>query len=298
MICNNCGNSIETFNRFCPKCGAPVQFQTPSSGPAQFNSPQAPMYSGPGAPPQRKSSCGKIIVIIAIILVLLLAGIAAAVYFGKGALEKKLKSSEAYTVALTALKENPEVKEKMGEIQETGFPLGAYTQNSDGSGDAAFSMSVKGSKTTGQYTVEMGRRGGVWKIRKGNVHLKTGDVIEIGDSDTSVPENENINTDFDESDTGGLPGVVKGGVLNDKAITLPKPAYPPIAKQVKASGTVAVQVLVDEKGNVVSARPISGHPLLQAAAASAARNAKFAPTKLNGKPVKVSGVINYNFAPE
>jgi protein TonB len=89
---------------------------------------------------------------------------------------------------------------------------------------------------------------------------------------------------------------VKGGVLNDKAITLPKPAYPPIAKQVKASGTVAVQVLVDEKGNVVTARPISGHPLLQAAAAAAARNAKFAPTKLNGKPVKVSGVINYNFA--
>ena len=47
MICNNCGNSIQTFNRFCPKCGAPVQFQTPSSGPAQFNSPQAPMYAGP-----------------------------------------------------------------------------------------------------------------------------------------------------------------------------------------------------------------------------------------------------------
>jgi hypothetical protein len=116
------------------------------------------MYPGPGAPPQRKSSCVKIIVIIAIILVLLLAGIAAAVYFGKGALEKKLKSSEAYTVAITALKENEEVKEKMGEIQETGFPLGAYTQNSDGSGDAAFSMSVKGSKTTGQYTVELGRR--------------------------------------------------------------------------------------------------------------------------------------------
>jgi protein TonB len=61
---------------------------------------------------------------------------------------------------------------------------------------------------------------------------------------------------------------------------------------------VAVQVVVDEQGNVLSARAISGHPLLRAASEAAAREAKFTPTKLSGKPVKVSGVINYNFVNE
>jgi periplasmic protein TonB len=88
---------------------------------------------------------------------------------------------------------------------------------------------------------------------------------------------------------------ISGGVLNGKAISLPKPAYPPIAKAARASGTVVVQVLIDENGNVVSAHAVSGHPLLQGAAVGAARQAKFSPTKLSGQPVKVTGVIQYNF---
>jgi protein TonB len=88
---------------------------------------------------------------------------------------------------------------------------------------------------------------------------------------------------------------ISGGVLNGKAISLPKPAYPPIARQAHASGTVVVQVTIDENGNVISARAVSGHPLLQAVAVSAARGARFSPTKLSGQPVKVTGVITYNF---
>jgi periplasmic protein TonB len=88
---------------------------------------------------------------------------------------------------------------------------------------------------------------------------------------------------------------ISGGVLNGKAISLPKPGYPPIARAAHASGTVVVQVLIDENGNVVSASAVSGHPLLINAAVSAARSAKFSPTKLSGQPVKVTGVIQYNF---
>lgn len=301
MICNNCGSSIETFNRFCPKCGAAIQFQPPPpSGPSPFNSPQAPMYSGPAAPPARKSSCGKILLIIGIILVLILAGVAAAVYFGYGVLEKQLKSSEAYTVAVAALKANPEVKEKLGEIKETGFPLGAFSQNSDGSGEAAFTMSVTGSKTTGQYHVALKRSGGVWKIQNGQVTLTNGETIQIVDSsvDYGDPIISNSNTAPTAAEERSRAGTIDGGILNSKAISLPDPAYPAIAKQAGASGTVVVQVVVDEKGNVISARPTSGHPLLQPAAAVAARGAKFPPTKVNGKPVKVSGLINYDFTPE
>lgn len=88
---------------------------------------------------------------------------------------------------------------------------------------------------------------------------------------------------------------ISGGVLNGKAISLPKPAYPPIARAAHAAGTVVVQVLIDENGSVVSAKAISGHPLLQAVAVAAARQARFSPTKLSGQPVKVTGVIQYNF---
>ncbi len=90
-------------------------------------------------------------------------------------------------------------------------------------------------------------------------------------------------------------GPVSGGVLNGKAVRLVQPTYPAIARAAHASGTVTVQVLVDEAGNVISASAVSGHPLLQQSAVAAARASKFSPTLLSGVPVKVSGVITYNF---
>ena len=86
-----------------------------------------------------------------------------------------------------------------------------------------------------------------------------------------------------------------GGVMNGKAITLPLPEYPAVARQAKVSGSVTVEVSIDESGNVVSAHSVSGHPLLQAAAVTAARQAKFSPTKLSGQPTKVNGVLVYTF---
>ncbi|MBC7911990.1 MAG: TonB family protein [Pyrinomonadaceae bacterium] len=93
------------------------------------------------------------------------------------------------------------------------------------------------------------------------------------------------------------PKTVSGGVLNGKATSLPKPAYPAAARAVRASGTVQVQVTINENGSVISASAVSGHPLLREAAVSAARSARFTPTLLSGQPVKVTGVINYNFVP-
>lgn len=94
-----------------------------------------------------------------------------------------------------------------------------------------------------------------------------------------------------------LEGSIAGGVLNGKAISLPAPEYPAAALAVRASGAVSVQVVVNEEGNVVRAAAVSGHPLLRSAAVTAARDAKFAPVMLKGKPVKVVGVLTYNFQP-
>jgi TonB family protein len=88
---------------------------------------------------------------------------------------------------------------------------------------------------------------------------------------------------------------ISGGLLNGKAISKPQPAFPPIAKAARASGTVTVEVLIDESGEVVSAKAVGGHPLLQQSAVDAARQARFSPTLLSGRPVRVSGVVTYNF---
>ena len=89
---------------------------------------------------------------------------------------------------------------------------------------------------------------------------------------------------------------ISGGVLNGKALVLPTPVYPEQAKRMRTMGTVTVEVVVDENGQVISATATSGPGILRDVAIQAASKAKFSPTKLSGQPVKVTGVINYKFS--
>jgi len=91
------------------------------------------------------------------------------------------------------------------------------------------------------------------------------------------------------------PPVVSKGVITSEALSLPKPMYPEMAKQMRLQGKVTIQVLIDETGKVISARVLDGHPLFKQAAERAACQARFSPTRLSDQPVKVSGVISYNF---
>lgn len=91
------------------------------------------------------------------------------------------------------------------------------------------------------------------------------------------------------------PAQVTLGVINGRASNLPIPPYPAPARAAGASGAVNVQVTIDEQGSVISAKAVSGHPLLRQAAENAARKARFTPTLLSNIPVKVNGLIVYNF---
>lgn len=97
------------------------------------------------------------------------------------------------------------------------------------------------------------------------------------------------------SNTDSSAPTVMGGILNSRATSLPLPEYPAAAKAVKAQGTVNVNIIVDTSGNVVFAQAVDGHPLLRAAAEKAARQAKFPPLGVNGKPVTVKGGLTYTF---
>lgn len=74
-----------------------------------------------------------------------------------------------------------------------------------------------------------------------------------------------------------------------------EPVYPPIARVARAGGPIEIDLMIDERGNVSAARAVSGHPLLQAPAVQAARNWKFKPITVNGRPARVTGRIIYNY---
>jgi TonB family protein len=118
-----------------------------------------------------------------------------------------------------------------------------------------------------------------WSVLRSSLKVEPGVIAVIG----ALPE--------EQSKTP-----ITSGVLNGRALALPHPAYPPIARSAHASGTVVVQVTIDEAGNVMTAHAVSGHPLLQAACVAAAKEARFSPTKLCDEAVRVTGVITYIFA--
>ncbi|MGB8509425.1 MAG: cytochrome c oxidase assembly factor Coa1 family protein [Pyrinomonadaceae bacterium] len=315
MHCGNCGNQLAPNLKFCPRCGTPVgepSAYTPPAytPPAVQQPPQQPhsqVQTSWGANPQaaaareprKKSRLGKILLILFALLVVGVAGAGIAVYYGVKYVESSLKSSDAYKMAEGKLKSSRAVADSLGEIKSTGFPIGTYKEEADGTGGAIFTMSVEGTKASGQYVATMEREHGTWRIANAVVKVSDGETVNVVDDESGSGDTEDNDGDSqpDDESGGGRPQI-SGGVLNDKAIILPAPVYPTAGKAVHASGKVVVQVTVDEGGSVVAAKAVSGHPLLQASAVAAARQARFTPTLLSGKPIKVNGLLTYEFKPE
>lgn len=88
---------------------------------------------------------------------------------------------------------------------------------------------------------------------------------------------------------------VSKGVIQGAAIIKPAPAYPSIAKQAGVQGAVQILVTISEEGRVIDASIVSGHPLLRQATLDAARRWIFNPTTLTEVPVKVQGILTFNF---
>jgi TonB family protein len=84
-------------------------------------------------------------------------------------------------------------------------------------------------------------------------------------------------------------------VLEGNAITRVEAVYPPTARMMRAFGTVKVQITISETGRVIDAKAISGHDALRSAAVDAAYKWVFRPTTLNGAPIKVQGILTFDF---
>ncbi len=88
-----------------------------------------------------------------------------------------------------------------------------------------------------------------------------------------------------------------GRLAIGKVESMPSPKYPADAREAKIGGAVDVTVAIDENGRVTAVEKISGPPLLHGAAVEAAMKARFAQTLCDNRPVRISGVLSYNFIP-
>jgi len=77
------------------------------------------------------------------------------------------------------------------------------------------------------------------------------------------------------------------------------PVYTELARRAHVAGTVVVEAIIDQRGDVTNARVLRGLPMgLDRAAVAAVQTWKFKPAMLNGKPVKVYYVLTVNFKVE
>jgi TonB family protein len=100
-----------------------------------------------------------------------------------------------------------------------------------------------------------------------------------------------------KSDSNLRPRYIRrpAGALQHDAVRQVIPLYPPLAKAARVIGLVVVEMTINESGEVISVRAISGHQFLKEAALAAARGWKFRPVKTQGEPVRIIGTITFNF---
>lgn len=102
--------------------------------------------------------------------------------------------------------------------------------------------------------------------------------------------------EYDESSTRlDKARLAGGGLMLGKLIGSPAPVYPAEAKSARITGSVIMKVTVDEAGKVLAVDTLCGHPLLAKGAEESIRRARYTPTLVGGKPVKVIGIARYNF---
>jgi TonB family protein len=89
--------------------------------------------------------------------------------------------------------------------------------------------------------------------------------------------------------------VSREGVLTGEAILKAQPPYPPEAKYKRISGSISVKIEINEIGIVTDANIICGGGILAAASHETALMWRFKPTIINGQPVKVRGILTFNF---
>jgi TonB family protein len=135
-------------------------------------------------------------------------------------------------------------------------------------------------------------------VRKDSVAPPQTGSIEPADDAAAVLQSEQVVAGPNLSPTSTsaeAPKPVDKGSLNSIAIRRVLPRYPTVARQMGIAGMVRVYVVFDENGKVIDVPKSDGPALLSTAAETAARQWVFGPSLSEGRPVRISGYIDFNF---
>ena len=119
-------------------------------------------------------------------------------------------------------------------------------------------------------------------------------ILSVAISFSSVAASDQ-DKESKQSTAAGTVVRISEGALEREAVSKVEPIYPPIAKAARASGDVKVEVVIDEMGKVLSARIVSGHPLLRGSALAAARQWTFKPAPSAKETAKLTAVLTFHF---
>jgi periplasmic protein TonB len=119
--------------------------------------------------------------------------------------------------------------------------------------------------------------------------------VEIKKGNTLAKEVDN--TKLEAGDADSLPTPTEEYLVSDMPSVLSevRPVYPKEARDKQLEGTVALDVLIDEKGLVRQVTVIEGLEIFRQPAINAMKNYKFRPAKVDGKSVAVRIRYSINF---
>jgi periplasmic protein TonB len=88
---------------------------------------------------------------------------------------------------------------------------------------------------------------------------------------------------------------ISSGMKEPRLLVAPPVEYSPVARMARVQGTVTLEAIIDEHGNVTEVRAISGPAMLYPSAIKAVAGRKYEPTYLDGEPVAIRLDVTVNF---
>jgi len=124
-------------------------------------------------------------------------------------------------------------------------------------------------------------------------------LIENANNETDPSQNEKkveVPTVASNTETSKSNSPLQVGSLVGYATQKSNPVYPPAAKNMRMTGVVKVELVVDENGQVAEVQNSSGPAMLQRAATDAVKKWKFKPFTRGGQATKATGFVSFNFS--
>ncbi|MCU1290440.1 MAG: hypothetical protein JWN60_2669 [Acidobacteria bacterium] len=218
------------------------------------------------------------------------------------------------TITMIISQTASEIKIQRGSEGTYSYPFGNETAKNDSGANGKSPVKLK-AELTGKGKLNLNSQQ-IVNINNENITVKIEESFELSSDGNTIKverevrnskglpsieafiatkqheENSQNKTDNSVQDFTNLKNQTTKSTLNGKAKHLEMPSSPNLGRRL---GIIPVRVIFDETGRVVFAQTFFGHSSAKSLAVKAAMKTVFEPLELNGKHIKVSGTILYEF---